>query len=95
MVGKYVIVRTQSAGCFAGTLVERNGSEAVLTGARRLYQWAGAATLSQLATSGTSKPQDCKFPEETTHHLVLGVIEIIEVTAPARASIAEVPIWKA
>ena len=61
--GPYVIVRTQSAGVFAGNLKSRDGKEVVLTDARRLWYWAGAASLSQLAVSGTSRPGDfCKFP---------------------------------
>ena len=59
----YVIVRTFSAGVFAGTLKHREGKEVTLTDARRIWYWAGAASLSQLAQSGTSRPHDCKFPE--------------------------------
>lgn len=55
---KYVIVRTYSAGVFAGNLKSRNGKEVVLTNARRLWYWAGAASLSQLAVNGTSKPME-------------------------------------
>ena len=52
-VGKYVIVRTYSAGVFSGNLKSRNGQEVVLTNARRLWYWAGAASLSQLAVDET------------------------------------------
>ena len=95
MVGKYVIVRTYSAGVFAGTLVERNGKEATITDARRLWYWAGAASLSQLANTGTSRPKDCKFPAPVTTILLTEAIEILEVTEEARKSIAEVPVWTA
>ena len=47
----YKIVRTYSAGVFAGTLVSRNGKEVVLENARRLWYWAGAASLSQHVVS--------------------------------------------
>ena len=36
--GDYVIVRTYSAGVFAGTLVRREGKEVELKDARRLWQ---------------------------------------------------------
>ena len=39
---KYVIVRTYSAGVFAGELESRNGQEVVLRNARRIYYWSGA-----------------------------------------------------
>ena len=57
--------------------------------------WDGAASLSQLAQSGTSKPDGCKFPEEVDSILVTDATEILDVTEKAKQSIAEVPVWKA
>lgn len=91
----HVIVRTQSAGVFAGVLTSKTGSEVVLTDARRLWYWAGAASLSQLAVDGTSAPKSCKFPVAVPEITLLGVIEVIPTTAKARASIDAVPVWKA
>ena len=91
----YVIIRADRAGCFAGEMISRDGSEVVLANARRLWYWAGAASLSQLAMEGTSKPGSCKFPIAMDLITVLGVIEIIDVTPQARASIEAVPVWKA
>lgn len=93
--GKYVIVRTYSAGVFAGTLVARKGKEVELTGARRLWYWDGAASLSQLATTGTSKPQNCKFPAPVGRILLLEAIEIIPVLPVAKNSIEGVKVWQA
>ena len=93
-VGKYCMVRTYSAGVFAGTIVKRKGKEALLKNARRIWYWDGAASLSQLATQGTSKPQNCKFPAEVTSVLLTEVIEIIPITLVAKKSIAGVAIWK-
>ena len=90
---RYVIVRTYSAGVFAGTLVSRTGREVVLTKARRLWYWSGAASLSQLAMEGVSKPDECKFPCEVDRVELLEAIEILDVTPKARASIAAVPVW--
>ena len=93
--GRYVIVRTARAGVFAGTLVARDGMEVTLHHARRTYYWAGAATLSQLAQSGTSKPKDCKFPEPVSEVILTEAIEILAVTPEARASIEAVAVWRA
>jgi len=90
----YVIVRTYSAGVFAGELVLRVGKEVVLKDARRLWYWAGAASLSQLAMEGTSKPSQCKFPCQVSSVTLTEAIEILETTESARASINEVPVWK-
>ena len=92
--GKYCMVRTYSAGVFAGTIVKRKGKEALLKNARRIWYWDGAASLSQLATHGTSKPQNCKFPAEVASVFLTEVIEIIPITLVAKKSIAGVAIWK-
>lgn len=90
----YVIIRTYSAGVFAGYLEARNGSEVVVRNARRLWYWSGAASLSQLAMEGTKKPTECKFPCEVIKVKLLGVVEIIECTEEARLSINSCPIWQ-
>lgn len=92
--GKYVIVRTHSAGVFAGNLESRAGQEVVLTDARRLWYWAGAASLSQLAMEGTKNPQECKFPVAVNRVELLQAIEILDVTPAAEDSIKGVPLWK-
>ena len=90
----YMMVRTYSAGVFAGYLKSRNGKEVELVNARRIWYWDGAASLSQLATEGTSKPDKCKFPCEVANVLLTEAIELIPITEKAKASIAEVPVWK-
>ena len=91
---KRVIVRTYSAGVFAGEMVSRKGREVVLTNARRLWYWAGAASLSQMAVTGTSKPGQCKFPVAVPRVELLEVIEILDCTADAWKSIQGVPVWE-
>lgn len=90
---KYVIVRTYSAGVFAGYLESRNGKEVVMRDARRLWYWDGASSLSQLAMEGTKKPENCKFPCPVNRIELLEVIEILDVTEEARKNIAAVKIW--
>ena len=92
---EYVIVRTYSAGVFAGKLVKREGKEVELSNARRLWYWKGAASLSQLAMEGVSCPNECKFPCEVTTQILTEAIEIIPCTEKARLSIKAVAIWKA
>ena len=90
-----VIVRTQSAGAFAGELISRVGQEVMLGNARRLWYWQGASSLSELATRGTSKPNGCKFPAPVSRVELLQAIEILDVSPDAWASIVAVPIWSA
>jgi hypothetical protein len=92
---RYVIFRTYSAGVFAGEFVSRKGKEGVLKNARRLWRWAGAASLSQLAMEGTSNPAECKFPCEVDRVELTEIIEILDCTAKAEKSIKAVPVWSA
>ena len=90
----YFIVRTYSAGVFAGEIVERNGQEVEMVNARRLWYWSGAASLSQLAMEGVKKPDECKFPQEVTRVVLTKAIEILSCTKGAQESIKGVKIWK-
>ena len=94
MCDDYVIVRTYSAGCFAGELKSRDGKEVVLNNVRRLWYWDGAASLSQLAAEGVSKPENCKFPCEVQELNLTGIIEVIPATTGAQNSINSVKIWE-
>jgi hypothetical protein len=91
---KYVIVRTYSAGVFAGYLKSRKGKEVVLIAVRRLWYWSGAASLSQLAMEGVKNPNECKFPCEVEEITLTEAIEIISVSKEAEKNIKNVPIWK-
>lgn len=90
----YVIIRGDRSGIFAGYLEDRNGKEVVLLNSRRIWYWDGAASISQLAVDGTSKPENCKFPAEVSKIQILDVIEILECTEKARLSIASVKVWE-
>jgi hypothetical protein len=94
-IGDYVIVRTTSAGAFAGVLNTREGQAVLLTDARRLWYWEGAASLSEMAMRGVSKPEQCKFPMPVKEVVLMEPIEIILCTDRARRSIENVPEWTA
>ena len=89
-----VIIRADRAGVFYGEIKERNSSEVVMTNVRRLWYWDGAASLSQLATEGVTRPGNCKFTVTVEEMTILGVIEIIPCTKKAEESIDSVAVWK-
>ena len=92
---EYCIVRTYSAGVFAGYYDRKiKGKEGIVYNARRLWYWSGASSLSQLAMEGVKNPDDCKFPCEVDNIILTEVIEIIDCTEKARKSIKGVQIWK-
>ena len=86
---EYKIVRTYTAGVFAGYIESQNGKEIVIRKARRLWYWDGAASLSQLAMEGVKKPENCKFPCEVDKIELTEAIEILDVTKQAQQNITE------
>ena len=94
MNNPYYIIRCKDAGVFFGHIKNRVGEEAVLTDVRRIWYWDGAASLSQLAMEGVSKPKTCKFSVTVPEITVLGVIELIPCTAKAVESIMGVATWR-
>ena len=94
LIGKYVVVRCDRAGVFAGTLAERNGREVTLTDCRRIWHWDGAASISQLAVDGTVAPDRCQFTVVVDEIALLEAIEIIPCTEKAEAAIKGVKVWK-
>lgn len=97
MLDTHCIIRTQNAGVFAGTLYthDQTTRHATLHNARRLWTWAGAASLSELSQKGTAKPRECKFPAPVPEILLAEVIEIIPTSQVAQQSINSVPVWTA
>ena len=91
---EYCIVRTYSAGVFAGWYDRSNKEQAgTVYDARGIWYWDGACGLSQLAVDGTSTPENCKFTVHADHDLKQ-IIEVIPCTTKAQASIEGVAIWK-
>lgn len=91
---KFCIIRSTNAGVFAGYVESREGQEVVLRDAIRIWKWAGAASLSQLAMEGVKDPDNCKFAMPVARITVLEVIEVIECTQMAQKNIQEVESWK-
>ena len=94
MIGKYVIVRGDRSGVFAGTLVSNEGQRVVLKDCRRLWYWEGAASISQIARDGVTRPNSCKFTVTVESIAILDAIEIIPTTAVAEVSVKAVREWK-
>ena len=94
MENKYVIVRGNRSGVFAGTLVSQEGQKVVLHNVRRLWRWGGATECLQLAAEGVKSPRDCRFTLTVDSITILDAIEIIPTTGEAETNIKAVPVWK-
>ena len=93
-INKKVIVRGDRSGVFFGTLVAKEGREVKLENCRRLWYWDGAASISQLAIDGTTRPQNCKFTVSVNEIVIMDAIEIILCTDKAADKIEKVAEWK-
>ena len=100
LIDKIVLVRSAYLVCY-GTLIAYEHVtlkspyvlNVTLGHSRRILFWAGAATISELAVSGTAKAGKCKFPAWVPEHVVIDVQEIIPMTPRAIKSLNAVPIW--
>ena len=90
---QFCIVRTYSAGVFAGYVAERIGKEIALIDSIRLWQWFGAS-LSQLSQEGTPDASKCKFSMTEKIKYLTEAIEITPCTEKARINLQSVPQWK-
>ena len=94
MIGKYVVVRGDRSGVFAGTLVEQDGRKVVLANVRRLWRWYGATECLQIAMEGVKRPKECRFTITADSITLLDAIEVIPTTTAAEECIKGVPVWK-
>ena len=98
LIGKKVIVRSYGAGVFFGTLNEAEKSEdkwtVELLNCRRLWQWFGACSITQLAVEGTKDPGNCRFTLTEPSIVVSSVIEIHGCSEASIQSIESVKEWK-
>ena len=79
-----VVVRSGQSGVWMGTLVRRVRDAVHLTNARKIWQWSGANTTSDIATLGVSKGSKVGPPVTT---IVYGVCEVIDATSAAVAAV--------
>ena len=88
-----VLIRTYSAGVHFGTLDSRDGKEVVLSNARRLYQWSGACSLSQVAMDGVDLANS-KISVIVPKITLTEAIEIIPMSETAARTMMEAKSWK-
>jgi len=85
--GKYVVVRTYSAGVHVGELVKREGKEVELANARRIWYWNGRFTLNEIANSGVGS--ESKLSEPVSSIVLTEAIEIIPASEDGEKALRE------
>ena len=95
LIGKMVIVRTESAGVWFGNLQEKLGAEVILGDARRMWRWWANQGISLSACALYGVKHDESKIVEPVASVWLEAIEIIPCTDYAEKSISEAPHVKA
>ena len=90
---KHVIVRGDRSGVFFGVMESIKGREVTLKNARKLYFWAGACAVEQLAVDGVANPSECKFTVFVDDILILDAIQILPCSEKSCHSLTGVIPW--
>jgi len=93
---QYCMVRTYSAGVFCGWIdpQKTKSQQNSVRKAKRIHKWEKAASLSELAMTGTATPDECRVPEPVDIIYLERIIEVIPMTDKAIKSINSIPVWK-
>jgi hypothetical protein len=89
----FVIVAAGIGGIHFGYLKERKGMEVTLINSRRIQYWDGAASISEMAVRGVSKPASCRFAPQVPEITLTQAVEIIPVCESAMKNLILVPVW--
>lgn len=95
MLGKSVVVRTYSAGCWFGELKDKSGNEIILKNARRLWRWHAKESISLSAVAKHGINQEKSKIVEAVDAIWLEAIEIIPCSSGAAKTMLEAPSVKA
>ena len=86
-IGKYVIIRTYTAGVWAGLLAKKSGNEVILNEARRMWQWCAATGISLSAVAENGIDQNKSRIANPVPLVWLQAIEIIPLSDSAAISV--------
>lgn len=91
LLKKKVLVRSDEAGVYFGTLEKVEGSTVRLSSVRNIWSWKGATCLSQVASEGVSGG---RVSQTVASMILLGVCQILPLTEAAIRNLENQPIWK-
>lgn len=83
--GKFVIVRTHSAGVHVGVLRAFEGRQCVLSESRKIWSWKGRNTLYEIALRGVGRGSRVSEPSESA--FFTEVIQILPTTSEAEKNL--------
>jgi hypothetical protein len=90
LIGKKVLVRSNDAGVYFGTLEEMYGDTVRVTNVRNIWHWTGATCLSQIANDGITGD---KVSSVVSSMVLTRVCQVIPLTQKAIDNLEKQPIW--
>ena len=91
------VIRSYAAGVFYGEIESKDYTPAGLVvkakNVKRIWQWSGACSLSQLATDGVSS-DGTKISVSVAHEEIINVVELLSLTPKALSSLENQTTWK-
>lgn len=85
---EYVIVRCRDAGVHAGTLKNIVGRQVELHDARRIWEWNGAFTCSEISQDGVDM-ENSRLAKTVPKIILLEACEVITCSEKARKCLTE------
>jgi len=94
LVGQTVLIRDNMAGVYVGTLaaIDVEGRTAVLTDARQIWSWQGAAATPGIAAKGLQHEGSRVGPMTSVNSFAM-VCAAILCTEEGAASVLSAPVW--
>lgn len=94
-MAKKVLIRSYASGVHFGTLVSEqftlSGKVVILEDSRRIHQWSGSCSCSQIALEGIKGGRVAMSLPEIE---VVNVIETIPMSEAAISNLENQPVWK-
>lgn len=92
MIGKYVLVRTFSAGVHVGILANMDGKVVRLLNTRRIWYWTGAFTLNELSQNGCK--EGSKISVAISENILTEAIEVMPMTEKAESVVKNYKVYE-
>ena len=89
---RYVIVRDNRAGVYAGIKLKREDGKCVLKNARQIWSWQGRLSVADIAARGVGEGSKLSPPNARIE--LFDVISIHDASSAARANIEGVASWR-
>lgn len=92
MQKQYVLVRTDKAGVYVGTLESEIATKVKLSNARMIWNWNGAFTILSIANNGVGKGS--RIPAPVPYVDLLGVNSVLPCSDKAKKNLVNYPVHK-